>query len=87
MVDVGKHNIAVGIIHRTATKDKPGDPISGPYHDDSAEVYIIQSGSGVLTTGAMADKKPSPNYNMLNGPAFLPACFTHGARSRIRSRT
>jgi len=68
VVDVGKYNIAVGIIHRTATKEKPGDPITGPYHDDSAEVYIIQSGSGVLTTGAMVDKKPSPNYNLLNGP-------------------
>ena len=31
-------------------------------------MYIIQSGSGVLTTGAMVDKKPSPNYNLLNGP-------------------
>ena len=68
VVDVGKYNVAVGIIHRTATKEKPGDPITGPYHDDSAEVYIIQSGSGVLTTGAMVDKKPSPNYNLLNGP-------------------
>ena len=68
VVDMGKYNIAVGIIHRTATKEKPGDPITGPYHDDSAEVYIIQSGSGVLTTGAMVDKKPSPNYNLLNSP-------------------
>ena len=52
VVDVGKYNLAVGIIHRTKTNDAPGAAASGPYHDDSAEVYIIQSGSGVLTTGA-----------------------------------
>jgi mannose-6-phosphate isomerase-like protein (cupin superfamily) len=69
VVDVGKYNVAVGIIHRTATKDQPGAPVSGPYHDDSAEVYIIQSGTGVLTTGGtMTEKRPSPNYNLLNGP-------------------
>lgn len=51
-----------------ATKDAPGVAVSGPYHDQSAEVYIIQSGSGVLTTGAMAEKRPSGNYNLLNGP-------------------
>ena len=69
VVDVGKYNVAVGIIHRVATKDKPGDPISGPYHDNSAEVYIIQSGSGILTTGGtMVDKRPSANYSLLNGP-------------------
>ncbi len=69
VVDMGKYNLAVGIIHRAATKDKPGDPISGPYHDQTSEVYIIQSGSGILTTGGtMVDKKPSANYNLLNGP-------------------
>jgi mannose-6-phosphate isomerase-like protein (cupin superfamily) len=51
VVDMGKYNLAVGIIHRGPTSDKPGDPISGPYHDETAETYIILSGSGVLTTG------------------------------------
>jgi mannose-6-phosphate isomerase-like protein (cupin superfamily) len=68
VVDMGKYNLGVGIIHRVATNDKPGDPISGPYHDYTAEVYIIQSGGGILTTGPMAEKKPSTNYNILNGP-------------------
>ena len=69
VVDVGKYSVAVGIIHRGPTKDNPGDPISGPYHDQSAEVYIIQSGSGILTTGGtMVNKRPSANYNFLNGP-------------------
>jgi hypothetical protein len=69
VVDMGKYNLAVGIIHRGPTNDKPGDPITGPYHDYTAETYIILSGSGVLTTGGMmVGKKPSPNYNILNGP-------------------
>lgn len=69
VVDMGKYNLAVGVIHRGPTKDKPGDPITGPYHDYTAETYVILSGSGVLTTGGvMTDKKPSANYNILNGP-------------------
>jgi mannose-6-phosphate isomerase-like protein (cupin superfamily) len=68
VVDMGKYNLAVGIIHRGPTKDEPGAPPSGPYHDYSAEVYIIQSGSGILTTGGTGEKKPGANYNILNGP-------------------
>ena len=41
VVDMGKYNLAVGIIHRGPTNDKPGDPISGLYHDETAETYII----------------------------------------------
>src|SRR6266852_53870 len=51
VVDMGKYNLGVGIIHRGPTNDKPGDPITGPYHDYTAETYIILSGGGVLTTG------------------------------------
>jgi mannose-6-phosphate isomerase-like protein (cupin superfamily) len=69
VVDMGKYNLAVGIIHRGPTNDKTGDPITGPYHDQTAETYIMLSGSGILTTGGtMVDKKPSPNYSILNGP-------------------
>lgn len=68
VVDMGKYNLGVGIIHRVATKDKPGDVASGPYHDNTAEVYIILSGGGILTTGGSGAKTPSTNYNILNGP-------------------
>src|SRR5256712_13493308 len=51
VVDMGKYNLGVGIIHRGPTNDKPGDPISMIYHDFTAETYIITSGSGILTTG------------------------------------
>ena len=68
VVDMGKYNLAVGIIHRGPTKDEPGTPAAVPYHDYTAEVYIIQSGGGILTTGGTGAKTPGANYNILNGP-------------------
>ena len=69
VVDMGKYNLGVGIIHRGPTNAKPGEAVAGPYHDETAETYIILSGSGILTTGGtVMDRKPSPNYNLLNGP-------------------
>jgi hypothetical protein len=70
VVDMGKYNLGVGIIHRGPTNDKPGQPISMIYHDYTAETYVITSGSGILTTGGtIVDKKPSPNVNVMNGPS------------------
>ena len=69
VVDMGKYNLAVGVIHRGPTNAQSGTPIAGPYHDSTAETYIMLSGSGILTTGGtINDKKPSANYNLLNGP-------------------
>ena len=70
VVDMGKFNLGVGIIHRGPTNDKPGDPITMIYHDYTPEVYIIQSGGGVLTTGGVIDnKKPGTGVpNVMNGP-------------------
>ena len=71
VVDMGKYNLGVGIIHRGPTNDKPGDPISMIYHDFTAETYIIVSGSGVLTTGGIINnKKASAGVaNVMNGPS------------------
>lgn len=69
VVDMGKYNLGVGIIHRGPTNEKPGEPVAGPYHDYTAETYIILSGGGTLTTGGtMLNKKPSPGVNVMNGP-------------------
>jgi mannose-6-phosphate isomerase-like protein (cupin superfamily) len=69
VVDMGKYNLEVAIIHRDPTKDKPGDPIIVAYHDQTAETYIILSGSAILTTGGtIMDKKVRPGYNIVNGP-------------------
>jgi mannose-6-phosphate isomerase-like protein (cupin superfamily) len=62
IVDLGKYNMGVAIIHRGPTKDKPGDPVQGILHEFVTETYIIKSGSGILTTGGTAPdlKKSAP---------------------------
>ena len=71
IVDMGKYNLGVGIIHRGATNDKPGDPIPVIYHDFTPEVYIITSGTGVLTTGGVIENKRAGAgvANVMNGPS------------------
>ncbi len=71
VVDMGKYNLGVGIISRGPTNDKPGDPIHVLYHDYTPEVYIIQSGGGILTTGGIIDqRKASPGVPVvMNGPS------------------
>jgi hypothetical protein len=71
VVDMGKYNLGVGIIHRGPTNDNPGDPISVIYHDFTPEVYIITSGSGVLTTGGVIENKRASAGvpNVMNGPS------------------
>jgi len=71
VVDMGKYNLGVGVIHRGPTNDKPGDPISMIYHDYTAETYIITSGSGILTTGGIIDNKKASGgpANVMNGPS------------------
>jgi hypothetical protein len=71
IVDMGKYNLGVGIIHRGPTNDKPGDPIQVIYHDFTPEVYIITSGSGVLTTGGVIENKRAGTGvpNVMNGPS------------------
>src|SRR5438045_9566413 len=60
VVDMGKYNMGVGIVHRGPTNDKPGDPIPVIYHAFTPEPYIIASGSGVPSTGgANANKRGS----------------------------
>jgi len=65
---MGKYNLAVGVVYRGPTTDKPGDPTTGTYHDQVAEIYIVLSGSGILTTGGSKDKKPRPEYLLPTGP-------------------
>jgi mannose-6-phosphate isomerase-like protein (cupin superfamily) len=59
VVDLGKLNIAVGILHRTATK--PGAPAGAILHSQVTEVYYIVSGGGTLVTGgSVANPRPLP---------------------------
>jgi Cupin len=74
VVNLGKLNVAVGVVHRVASNGKPGDPVSGIYHDATTEVYYVLSGSGMLTTGGtIVDVKRSSAdsdiVKVLNGPS------------------
>jgi len=71
VVDMGKYNLGVGIVHRGPTNDKPGDSIPVIYHDYTPETYIIESGPGVLTTGGVIENKRASGGvpNVMNGPS------------------
>lgn len=61
VVDVGKLNVAVGVLHRDRLEDN-GGVIRGIAHTQVTEVYYVISGSGTLITG----------YSIVN-PVSLPA--------------
>lgn len=50
VVDIGKLNLGVGVLHRDAVKDT-GGPVRGLSHTLVTEVYYITSGAGTLVTG------------------------------------
>ncbi len=51
VVDMGRYNLAVGVLHRGKTTDTPGAPITGLVHSQITETYVILSGEGTLVTG------------------------------------
>ena len=50
VVDIGKSNVAVGILHRNRVENT-GGPVRGIVHTQVTEVYYITSGGGTLVTG------------------------------------
>jgi mannose-6-phosphate isomerase-like protein (cupin superfamily) len=70
VVDMGKYNLGVGIIHRGPTNEKPGDPVPVLWHDYTPEIYYIVSGSGTLTTGGVIlnQRQGRGVPNTMNGP-------------------
>jgi hypothetical protein len=60
IVDIGRSNVAVGILHRDAL-EATGGPARGIVHSLVTEVYYIYSGSGTLVTGGMiGDRRDIP---------------------------
>jgi mannose-6-phosphate isomerase-like protein (cupin superfamily) len=53
VVDMGKYNVSVGVLHRGKTM--PGAPAGAINHERVTEVYYIVSGSGTLLTGGTVD--------------------------------
>ena len=53
VVDMGKYNVSVGVLHRAKTT--PGAPVGAINHEHITEVYYVISGGGTLLTGGMVD--------------------------------
>ena len=57
VVDIGTHNVGVGVLRRGKTT--PGAPVGAINHEQVTEVYYVVSGSGTLLTGGTVDN-PKP---------------------------
>jgi mannose-6-phosphate isomerase-like protein (cupin superfamily) len=85
-VDVGKSNVAVGLVHRTAIT-KPGEVAE---HDFVSEVYHVISGAATLVTGpdlVSPQARPATNTNvrLLNGPGFNAASIRNGVTHQLKA--
>ena len=75
VVDTGKYNVGVGIIHRGKIPARPDGSVAGIIHHNQTETYYIVSGTGLLATGGtITDGKEVPSdgevYKVLNGPSL-----------------
>ena len=53
VVDMGKYNVSVGVLHRAKTTS--GAPVGAINHEHITEVYYVISGGGTLLTGGTVD--------------------------------
>lgn len=75
VVDVGKLNVAVGVLHRSRTSSD-GGPIRGIAHTQVTEVYYVISGGGTLITGgAIVDATALPADSEVVEVAVGPSVF------------
>ena len=92
VVDIGKYNVGVGILHRVAARATPaGAPapsgVAGLSHNQVTEVYYIISGGGTLVTGgAMIDPRAeasnSATVTVLVGPS-MSGRFQNGQSRKV----
>ena len=86
-VDVGKSNLAVGLVYR-GKLDKPAD-MSVAEHDLVSELYHIIEGTGTLVlspelVGAKRRPPESETVRMLNGPGQNAASVTNGVTYNLK---
>lgn len=89
VVDMGRYNLAVGVLHRGKTTDTPGAPINGLVHAQVTETYVIISGEGTLVTGGtLANPRAFPADNevvtTLAGPSTT-GPIQNGTRRRVKT--
>jgi mannose-6-phosphate isomerase-like protein (cupin superfamily) len=85
-VDIGKSNVAIGLVHRTKIAT-PGDVAE---HDLVSEVYHVISGSATLVTGPDMEgmeRRPATNTNvrLLNGPGHNAKSVRNGASHELKA--
>lgn len=86
VVDIGKLNVEVGILHRGPTGEGPG-PTTAIEHSQVTEVYYVVSGSGTLVTGVAVDDREqvSPDAEVVRvavGPTSRATFREQGNRVR-----
>lgn len=84
-VDVGRSNVAVGLVHR-GRLTTPGEVAE---HDYVSEVYHVISGSGTLVTGPdlvdpVARPATNANVRLLNGPGFNAKSIRKGVTHQLK---
>jgi mannose-6-phosphate isomerase-like protein (cupin superfamily) len=85
-VDIGKSNVAIGMVHRTKIST-PGEVAE---HDLVSEVYHVISGSATLVTGADIEgmeRRPATNTNvrLLNGPGHNGKSIRNGVSHQLKA--
>jgi hypothetical protein len=85
-VDIGKSNVAIGMVHRTRITS-PGEVAE---HDLVSEVYHIISGGATLVLGpdlVDAKRRPATNVNvrLLNGPGHNAASIRDGVSYELEA--
>jgi mannose-6-phosphate isomerase-like protein (cupin superfamily) len=85
-VDIGKSNVAIGVVHRTKI-ETPGEVAE---HDLVSEVYHVMSGSATLVTGPEMEgmeRRPATNTNvrMLNGPGHNAKSVRNGVSHQLKT--
>jgi mannose-6-phosphate isomerase-like protein (cupin superfamily) len=83
VVDIGKYNVAVGVLHRAAKAKQTA--IS---HAQVTEIYHIIDGSGTFVTGGtMVDATPSPadgnTVKVLVGPSTSGTAIRNGQSRKV----
>ena len=85
-VDIGKSNVAIGLVHRTQITT-PGEVAE---HDLVSEVYHVISGSATLVTGpdlVNPERRPATNTNvrLLNGPGHNAESIRNGVSHQLKA--
>jgi mannose-6-phosphate isomerase-like protein (cupin superfamily) len=87
-VDIGKSNVAIGVVHRGKLDAAAKDSVAE--HDLVSEVYHVISGAATLVTGpdlVGKQRRPADNtaVKMLNGPGNNAASIRGGTTHQLKA--